>query len=228
MCTDAAWALTIVNHLTQEDPSLVLDDVSFISLISARESDVPGIKRMMGPIGTRVALRICFIQDLSREDLLSDIDTQLSSMIGFEHCAMRVLSNERGLRNMPRQAVFNWNPPNSDVSSRRIVCHDKEAAPAVLAYSEDLSVVFPHDYGLMFEVYEHGEHIAIYASWDQSLVSADLVNRVSDDFVGLLPLIIRTRDVTVSELLAQLRPDQLGQVAGSGGPAIPKSQLPLR
>lgn len=214
MCTDAAWALTIANRLTQGDPPLIYEDISFISMNSARKNEVLGITRMMGPISTRVPLRIRFFPDLSIEDLMCDIDTQFSSMVGFEHCAMKVLSDERGFQNMPKQAVFNWNPPDSDLSSKRIVCYDKEAAPAVLAYREDLSVPSAHDYGLMFEVYEHGGHIAIYASWDHGLVSRELVSSVSDDFGGLLSLIVRTQGVTVSELLSRHRVGRLGEVAG--------------
>lgn len=162
----------------------------------------------MGPISARVPLRIRLFPGLSIESLMHDIETQLSSMIGYEHCAMKVLSKENGLRCMPKQAVFSWNPPGVDSSSERIVCHDKEAAPAVLDYSADLSWTFAHDYGLLFEVYEHGEHITIRASWDPNLVSADLINRLYDKFRSFLLLIIRMRGVTVSELLFENRVDQ--------------------
>ena len=205
MCADAAWALTIADHLTQEYPPLVSEDVSFISMSSARESSVSGIKRMMGPINARVPLRIRIYPDLSIENLLRDIQTQFSSMIDFEHCAMKALSNKAGYLNTLKQAVFSWNPPNCDVSSKRIICYDKEAAPAILAYREDLSVPSAHDYGLMFEVYEHGEHITIHATWDQDFVSADLISRLFENFGSFLVLIIKKRGVTVVELLSEHR-----------------------
>ncbi len=162
---------------------------------------------MMGAISARVPLCVRFSPDLSIEDLMRDINAQFSAMIGFEHCAMS------SLQNMPMQAVFNWNPVDGDISSKRIVCHDKEAAPAVLGYREDLSVPFAHDYGLMFEVYEHGEHLTIRATWDHHLVSTSLISRVFEDFGNFLVLIIRTPGATVGELLSENRVGQSGQVA---------------
>ena len=160
---------------------------------------------MMGPISARVPLRLRFSPELSIDNLMCDISSQFTYMIGFEHCAMKVLSNGGDFQNMLTQAVFCWNTPNSDISSRRIICHDKEVAPAILAYREDLSVPFAHDYGVMFEVYEHDGHIAIYASWDHNLVSADFIDRLSEDFGAFLMLVIKKRGATVLELLAEKR-----------------------
>ena len=202
MCADAAWALTIAMLLTPDYPTLVNEDISFISTSSARESSLPGIKHMMGPISARVPIRIRFFPDLSIENLMRDIKTGFLSMIGFEHCAMKALSNEADFQRTVKQAVFNWNLPDCDLSSKRIVCYDKQAAPTVLDFREDLSVPFAHDYGLMFEVYEHGEHITIRVNWDQDLVSVDLINRLIEDFGSFLSSIIRTRGVTVVELLS--------------------------
>ena len=160
---------------------------------------------MMGAISARVPLCIRFFPDLLIDNLMRDINTQFSAMIGFEHCAMS------SLQNMPKQAVFSWNPVDSDISSKRIVCYDKEAAPAVLDYREDLSVPFAHDYGLMFEVYEHGEHLTIHATWDHNLVPKNFISRVFEDFGNFLALIIRTRGATVVELLSENRVGQSGQ-----------------
>ena len=198
---------------------------------AARESNGPGIKYVMGPISARVPLWIRFFPDLSIESLMHDIESQFSSMIGFEHYAMKVLSKETGIQNMPRQAVFSWNTPGNDLSSKRIICHDKEAAPAVLDYRADLSMPFAHDYGLLFEVYEHGEHITIHASGDPALVSADLIHRLFDRFGSFLLLIIKTRGVSVSKLLFENGMGQLGQMANSesqGAGLPPETTLPLR
>ena len=198
---------------------------------AARENNGPGIRYIMGPISARVPLRIHFFPDLSIESLMHDIESQLSSMVGFEHCAMKVLSKETGFQSMPKQAVFSWNPLGNDVSSKRIVCHDKEAAPAVLDYRADLSMPFAHGYGLLFVVYEHGEHITIHASWDPSLVTTDLISRLFDRFGSFLLLIIKTRSVTVSELLYENREGQLGQMANSESQRAglpPETALALR
>lgn len=198
---------------------------------AARESNCPGINYIMGPISARVPLRIRLFPDLSIENLMHDIESQLSSMIGFEHCAMKVLSKETGFQSMPKQAVFSWNPAGNDLSSRRIICHDKEAAPAVLDYRADLSMTFAHDYGLLFEVYEHGEHITIHASWDPALVSADLMSRLFDRFGSFLLLIIKTRGVTVSKLLFENSLGQLGEMANSESQRAglpPETALALR
>lgn len=168
---------------------------------------------MMGPISARVPIRLRFFLNTSIKNLMRDIDTQFQSMIGFEHCAMKALSNQGNPQNVPKQAVFSWNPPGTDVSSKRIICHDKEVAPAVLAYREDLTTTFAHDYGLLFEVYGHGEHITIYASWDHKLVSAELINRLSEDFGNFLVLIIKRSSGTVLELLAEIRAGRAAQVA---------------
>lgn len=207
----AAWALTIANLLPQENPPHLSDDVSFITMNPARKSDPAGISQIMGPISARVPLTIRFFPNLSIENLMRVIETQISSMNGYEHCAMKVLSRGCGLHNMLKQAVFNWNPPDTDLSPKRIVCHDKEAAPAVLAFREDLSVPFAHDYGLMFEIYEHGEHIAIYASWDQDLVSVHLVTRLFEGFASFLTAIMKRRGATVLELLSENRVSQSDQ-----------------
>lgn len=166
---------------------------------------------MMGPISARVPLTVRLFPNLSIENLMRDIETQFSSMIGFEHCAMKVLSEECGFQNLRKQAVFNWNLPGTDLSPKRIVCHDKEAAPAVLAYREDLSVPFSHDYGLLFEIYEHGQHITIHASWDRALVSVDLVNRLFERFGSLLISIVKVPGGTVLELLSENNASQSGQ-----------------
>ena len=205
MCVDGAWALTLANILTPENPPLVSEDLSFISLNPARVSNVPGIKHIMGPISARVPIRIRFFPDMSIGKFLYGIQTQLSCMIGFEHCAMKALSSGVGFQNMLKQAVFSWNPHECDITSKRVVCHDKEAAPAVLAYREDLSVPFTHDYVLMFEVYEHDGHITIYATWDHNLVFDDFIDRLFDDFGSFLALIIKERDATVVELLSKHR-----------------------
>ena len=215
MCIDAAWALTMSRLLAHEDFPLGSEDLSFLSLISARRSDVSGIKHMMGPVSARVPLRLHLYPDLSIKNLMRDIENQFQSMAGFEYCAMKALGNQGGLQDMRKQAVLNWHRPGSDVSSKRIICHDKEAAPAVLAYREDLSVPYAHDYGLMIEVYEHGEHVAIYASWDPNLVSRDLIKRLFEDFGSLLILIMKARGETVLELLSANRAGQPGQVADS-------------
>lgn len=183
-------------------------------MISARKSNVSGIMQIMGPISARVPLRVRLFPHLLIKDLMRDIDTQFASMAGFEHCAMRALSKGADVKNMPKQAVFNWNPPGSDVSSKRVVCHDREAAPAVLAYREDLSVPFAHDYGLLFEVYEHGEYIAIYVSWDQNLVEANLIRRLCEDFESFLVAIIKIGGGSVLDLLSEIKACRAGQVAG--------------
>ena len=205
MCVDGAWALTLANILTPEDPPLVSEDLSFISLNPARASNVPGIKHIMGPISARVPIRIRFFPDLSIEDLLGDIQIQLSSMIGFEHCAMKALGSGVGFDDMLKQAVFSWNLPECDITSKRIICHDNEAAPAILAYREDLSLPFAHDYGLMFEVYEHDGYITTYANWDHNFVFDDFISRLFDDFGSFFTLIIKTRGATMVELLTEHR-----------------------
>lgn len=172
---------------------------------SARRTNIPGIMHMMGPISARVPLRVRLFPNLPIEDLLRDIETQFSSMVGFEHCAMRALSKEADSKHMLKQAVLNWNPPDSDISSKRIVCHDKKAAPAVLAYREDLSVPFANGYGLMFEVYEHGDHIAMNVTWDPDLVSVDLLRPLCEGFESFLVSIIKNRGVTVLEMLSKIR-----------------------
>ena len=205
MFVDGAWALTLANILTPEDPPLVSEDLSFISLNPARASNVPGIKQIMGPISARVPIRIRFSPDLSIEDLLCDVQIQLSSMIGFEHCAMHALGSGVGFQDLLKQAVFSWNLTECDITSKRVVCHDNEAAPAVLAYREDLSIPFANDYGLMFEVYEHDGYVTTYATWDHNLVFDDFISRLFDDFGSFLALIIKTQGSTVVELLSEHR-----------------------
>ena len=181
-------------------------------MISARRSNIEGIKDMMGPLSARAPIRISLLPDSSLEDLMRHINNEFTSMIGLEHCAMKALHTDGGLHNLPPQAVFSWNPPGSDLSSKRIICHDKAVAPAVLAYREDLSVPYAHDYGLLFEVYEHGGHVAILASWDRNLVSADLIGRLVEGFERFLMLIIKTKDLTLREVLCDRAADRAGEM----------------
>ena len=202
MCADAAWTLTIAKYLTQANRTLVDEEISFISTSSARKIDSnPRIADMMGPISARVPLRIRVFSTLSIENLMRDIEIQVSSMIRHENYAMQALSTDGCFKNLPKQAVFSWNPPDSDLSSKRIACHDKEAAPTVLAYREDLSVPFIHDYGLMYDIYEHEDYLIIYASWDHGLVSTDLVSQLVKDFGKFLTSIIKRPTETVGELM---------------------------
>ena len=179
-------------------------------MTSARRSNIEGIKDMMGPISARAPLRIYLFPISSLEDLMLDINNKFASMIGFEHCAMKALHTNGGLQNLPPQAVFSWNPPGSDLASKRIICHDKAVAPTVLAYREDLSVPYAHDYGLLFEVYEHGGHVAIFANWDRDLVSADLISRLMEGFGRFLMLILKTKDLTLEEVLCERTAGQAG------------------
>ena len=167
---------------------------------------------MMGPISVRVPVRILFSPQTTIEILLRAFETQLSAMIGFEHCALKALSNQGDIKTMPQQAVFNWNPPGSDVSAKRIICHDKEVAPAVLAYREDLSIPYAHDYGVMFEVHEHDGHIAIQTNYDPALILDDQMKRLIWDFSTHLTCIIKKKGRTVAELLAATKAIQTGRV----------------
>ena len=205
ICIDAAWALTIANLRTQFSLPIQREEVSFISMASARRSNIKGSKEMMGPLSARVPLRINLFPNSSLEDVMRDINNDFTSMIGFEHCAMKALHTNGGLQNLPAQAVFSWNPPGSDLSSKRIICYDKGVAPAILAYREDLSMPYAHDYGLLFEVYEHEGHVAMFASWDHDLVSTDLIYRLVEGFERFLTLITKTKGFTVGTALCERR-----------------------
>ena len=172
-------------------------------MMSARRSEAEGIKDMMGPVSARVPLRIPLFLNSSLEDLMRCIEYQLKSMVGLEHCAMEALHTNGGLQNLRLQAVFSWNPPGSDLSSKRIVCNDKRVAPAVLAYRDDLSVPYAHDYGLLFEVYDHEGHIAILASWDHHLVPKAFISLLVDEFERFLTLTLESRSLTLREVLSK-------------------------
>lgn len=172
-------------------------------MTSARRIKFEGIKEIMGPVSARVPLRISLSLDISLETLMRSIEDQLKSMIGFEHCAMKALHPNRGLKTLRPQAVFSWNPPSNDLSSKRIIFNDKGVDPAVLAYREDLSVPYAHDYGLLFEVYDHEGHVAIFASWEHHLVSKSFISRLVDEFERFLTLILKSRGLTVREVLSK-------------------------
>ena len=155
---------------------------------------------MMGPISARVPLRVHVFPSYTLEDLMRHINDEFTSMIGFEHCAMKALYPNGGLQNLPPHAVFSWNPPGSDLSSERIACHDKAAAPAVLAYREDLSVPYAHDYGLLFEVYEHAGHVAMVATWEPELLSTDRIHRLMGYFRYFMTLLLKSRGLTLREV----------------------------
>ena len=199
ICIDAAFALTIASLRPQSKA------VSFISMTSARRSNIAGIKDMMGPLSARVPIQIYLSLNSSLEDLVRHINEVFASMIGFEHCAMKTLHTDGGLQNLRPQAVFSWNPPGNDLSYKRITCHDNAVAPTVLAYREDLSVPYAHDYGLLFEVYEHIGHVAICASWDGDRVSVDLIGQLAEDFRRFLMLIVKSRTLTLREALCESR-----------------------
>ena len=171
-------------------------------MTSARRSEMEGIKDMMGPISARVPLRIHLLPNSSIEEVMRFIDNEFASMIGFEHCALEVLHTKGGLQNLPPQAVFSWNPPGSDLSSKRIICLDKAVAPAVLAYREDLSVPYAHDYALLFEVYEHDGYVAVFATWDRGPLSAELILELVEEFERFLMLILKSSKLTVREVLS--------------------------
>ena len=220
---DAAWALTVQNRKMQEHPLRLNEDVSFLAISPARSnSTLPNMAHMMGPVSARVPLRFHLFHTLPVETLMRDIDAQFSSMIGFEHCAIRALNLPGAAAaadfgtplELVQAAVFAWHPPGADIAAARIVCHDRDAAPAVLAYREDLSSPLAHDFGLLVEVYEHGDHVSIYASWDPVVVAADLVARLLEDFEFFLSVVVKRRLGTVGELLSAYRACRAGPVAG--------------
>ena len=171
-------------------------------MVPARTSEAEGIKDMMGPVSARVPLRIPLFLNSSLEDLMRCIEYQFQSMIGLEHCAMEALHTNGGLQNLRLQAVFSWNPPGSDLSSKRIILNDNGVAPAVLAFRGDLSVPYAHDYGLLFEVYDHEGHIAIFASWDHLLVAKAFIRSLVEEFERFLTLILKSSSLTVREVLS--------------------------
>ena len=155
---------------------------------------------MMGPISARVPLRVYVFPSYTLEDLMRHINNQFTSMIGFEHCAVEASHTNGGLHNLPPQAVISTNPPATDISSERNVYHANAVAPAVLAYREDLSVPYAHDYGLLFEVYEHGGHVAMVATWEPELVETDLVRRLMGDFAYFVMLLLKSRRLTLRKV----------------------------
>ena len=157
---------------------------------------------MMGPVSARVPLRINLFPNSSLEEVMRFIDNEFASIIGFEHCALEVLHTNGGLQNLPPQVVFSWNPPASDNSSKRIICLDKAVAPGVLAYRDDLSVPYAHDYALLFEVYEHDGHVAMIATWDPAPLSAELIVELMENFGRFLMLILKSSKLTVREVLS--------------------------
>ena len=169
---------------------------------------------MNGPISARVPVKISLSPNSPISYVLGDTELQLSR-IDFENVAMKALSNASHINNIPIQAVFDWKPSGSDLSSRRIACHDKQAAPAILAFREDLSSPAAHDYGLLFEVYDHGGHIAMYPSWDDKLVSADLLTQLIELFENFLTLMVKGKCATVQELFSENRAGRSGDVDDS-------------
>ena len=213
ICIDAAWALTIAclqnkGNLPPENKA-----VSFITMTSARRSNIEGIKDMMGPISARVPLRILLPPNASLEELMRSIKNEFTSMIGLEHCAMKILHPNGGMHNLPPQAVFSWNPLGSDILSARIACTDRSVAPGVLAYREDLSVAYAHDYGLLFEVYERDGYLAVYTSWDRDLVSEELIGILVGRFERFLRLMVGSEEgLSLQEVIVEDRKGEMKRV----------------
>ena len=215
VCIDAAWALTIACLQNGGNFSPENEAISFISMTSTRRSKIEGIKDMMGPISARAPLRIQLTPDASLEELMRSIENEFTSMIGFEHCAMKTLHPNGGLHNLPPQAVFSWNSLGSDFFSERIACVDRSVTPpatAILAYREDLSVAYTHDYGLLFEVYERDGYLAIFTSWDHVLVSEVFVGRLVGDFGRFLSLIVRSGGLSLRDVMMVDRAEEMERV----------------
>ena len=185
----AAWALSIVS-------SSSIDDLTFITLNPARKANSNEFEHVMGPISVPTPLRVQFSNDLTVEELMRAIKAQLWDMVGFEHHAMTALRKE-GPPNRPdvAQAVFSWNPPGSDIYTRRVLCRGSGAVPASLEYRPDLSTPATHDYGMLLDVYEHDDYVSIHTSWDSDLIDKKSVIKRVNEFGDFLISIARRQDV---------------------------------
>ena len=136
---------------------------------------------------------------------MRDIDAQFSWMGRMKECveqyAIKALSNRGAFQNTFKQAVFDWNQVHMDITSINSVCNDKEVAPATLEYREDLSMASTHDYGLLFEVHDHGEYLVICLSWDHNLIADGDIFQLLVRFERIFLLMITTPGLTVQELL---------------------------
>ena len=163
----------------------------------------------MGPVSGLVPLRFHYGADLFVGPLIEYFGRQLSSFTSWEgnigDHVMKALGSEREDLRMFNQAIFSWNTVGVDVSSTEISYHDQISGPVVLAQREYLSTAYAHDYGILIEVYEHEDHIAICPTWDRVLFPTQLIDGVLEDFTRLLRLIITTQDCTLQELLNMMR-----------------------
>ena len=191
----AAWALTIYEECRSPD-------VDFITMSPARNIKLPGIESTMGPVSARVPVRILFDRYLTTGGLLKIIGHQLLSMVGSEHNAIRALRGKEYLFRTVTQGVFQWHPLRSDVFNRTIICHDQDAAPAILKFRQDLSTPAAHSHGLMLDIWEEDGYISIHASWNSNLLETEKIDHLIDRFVTLFSLIIRAHGKTVGELIS--------------------------
>ena len=208
----AAWALVVwIEGKTSES--------NFISMNPARKVELDGIQEIMGPVNARVPVRVPMNLTMPIQTLLSAMKSQSNQAIGMEHRAMMALQPDNVTSGHIAQGLFQWNPPDSDITGRKIVWHDEETGVASLQLRGDLSCEPTHDHGLLVCAWEQvgAESIRLSISWNSDIMETRLVSAVYDRFRSIWGSIVSGEAETIADCLSPyaMRADHKGSTLSS-------------
>ena len=192
----AAWAISLGNIYQQ-------DDTLFVSITSGRqfprESPLPGVESIMGPLSSSIYLRTRLRADQAIGELLRDTQDNIVSNIPHQR-----EKNMAGPQVLGPQAVylsyFNWHPIGTDTAARVFDFENFDGSTTRLEGRRDLHTPFTSATRVIIDVWEHQDHLRIIAKWDDKLYDDDLVALMLDHFTKSLSRIAASTAQRVGDL----------------------------
>ena len=207
----AAWAVAIGSLWN-------VDDVLFVTVKMgrhmARDSPLPKVESIMGPMMTVNPVRASLRKDTTAGQFLQQMQHQLIVTTPFEHEGFLALMQRFG-RGVVLPGMIDWHPLGSDIFSRTLQYKAPNGETSYLKPRRDLSVNFTINSSMLVDIYEHRDYLDVRVSYDASIWEEKLVGKLVDSFAGILTKMLLSRECKVGELLS----------SGATGTARFKSRL---
>ena len=194
----AAWAVAIGSLWNVED---VLFVTVKMGRQMARDSPLPKVESIMGPMMTVTPVRAGLRKDTTVGDFLQQMQHQLIATTPFEHEGFLALMQRFGL-GVVLPGMIDWHPLGSDIFSRTLQHKAPNGETSYLKPRRDLSVNFTINSSMLVDIYEHQDYLDVRVSYDANIWEEKLVGKLVDSFAHILTKMLLSRECKVGELLS--------------------------
>jgi hypothetical protein len=190
----AAWALLVGSYSNTTD-------VIFGSTVSGRTCSLPGIDLISGPTVATIPVRVQFDLENNIADYLLSIQQQASDMVPYEHDGLQNIKEwcPDDAASMAFQNLFIVQMPSPLQSTTQRL--------RVQPLSADLSEFFT--YTINVECTLNPEDVEILAQYDPSIISANQMRRLLNQFGHLVQQMVSAPDYLRLEELQMVSPEDL-------------------